>query len=195
MSTADHAEVNRRDFLYIATGAMGAVGAALTVWPFIDQMNPDAAVLALASVEVDLGADRSRVRRITVKWRGKPVFIRHRNAQEIEEAKAVPVAELPDPHADNANVTGRRPATTRIASSAARKLPGDDRRLHPSRLRAARQRSDFAVVEGSAKYGGWFCPCHGSHYDTAGPHPQGSGAAEPAVPPYAFVSDTKIRIG
>ena len=88
MSTAEHAETNRRDFLYIATGAVGAVGAALTVWPFINQMNPDASVLALASVEVDL-APIAEGQEITIKWRGNPVFIRHRLPAEIEAAKAV----------------------------------------------------------------------------------------------------------
>ena len=103
VSTAEHAETNRRDFLFIATGAVGAVGAALTAWPFINQMNPDASVRALASVEVDL-APIAEGQEITIKWRGNPVFIRHRLAAEIEAAKAVSVSDLPDPLARNANV-------------------------------------------------------------------------------------------
>ena len=103
MSTAEHAETNRRDFLYIATGAVGAVGAALAVWPFINQMNPDASVLALASVEVDL-APIAEGQEITIKWRGNPVFIRHRLPVEIEAAKAVQMGELKDPLARNANL-------------------------------------------------------------------------------------------
>ena len=110
MSTAEHADPNRRDFLYIATGAAGAVGAALVAWPFIDQMNPDASVLALASIEVDL-APIAEGQSITLKWRGNPVFVRHRTAKEIEEAKAVPIADLPDPEARNANVKDGDPAT------------------------------------------------------------------------------------
>ena len=95
MSTAEAAEGTRRDFLYIATGAVGVVGTVFALWPFIDQMNPDASVMALASIEVDL-APIAEGQAITVKWRGNPVFIRHRTAKEIEAAKAVPLDDLRD---------------------------------------------------------------------------------------------------
>ena len=93
----------RRDFLFIATGAVGAVGAAALAWPFIHQMNPDASTLALSSVEVDVG-QIAEGQSITVKWRGKPVFIRHRTIKEIEEARSVPLASLVDPVARNENL-------------------------------------------------------------------------------------------
>ena len=110
MSTAEATDENRRDFLYIATGAVGAVGAAALAIPLIDQMNPSASVLALASIEVDLSPVEEG-QSITVKWRGNPVIIRHRTAKEIEEAKAVPIADLPDPDARNANVADGSEAT------------------------------------------------------------------------------------
>jgi ubiquinol-cytochrome c reductase iron-sulfur subunit len=183
---ADHAEPNRRDFLYIATGAVGAVGAALTAWPFIAQMNPDASVLALASIEVDL-APIAEGQGIVIKWRGNPVFVRHRTAKEIEEAKAVAIGDLKDPVARNANVKNGADAT-------------DENRVVGGK-------EDFIVMMGvcthlgcvplgqQGDYGGWFCPCHGSHYDTAGRIRKGPAPQNLPVPKYAYVSDTKIVIG
>ena len=110
MATGEHADSDRRDFLYIATGAVGAVGVALTAWPFISQMNPDASVLALANVDVDLGPI-AEGQSVTIKWRGNPVFIRHRTPKEIEEAKAVPIDDLVDPLARNNNLKESDPAT------------------------------------------------------------------------------------
>ena len=195
MSTAEHAETNRRDFLYIATGAVGAVGAALTVWPFINQMNPDASVLALASVEVDL-APIVEGQEITIKWRGNPVFIRHRLPAEIEAAKAVPMADLKDPLARNANVKD-----TDEASDVNRVVGGKEQFLvmmgvctHLGCVPIANE-GDFAVVEGNQKHGGWFCPCHGSHYDTAGRIRKGPAPQNLPVPQYGYLSDSKIRIG
>ena len=195
MSTAEHAETSRRDFLYIATGAVGAVGAALTVWPFINQMNPDASVRALASVEVDL-APIAEGQEITIKWRGNPVFIRHRLPAEIEAAKAVPMADLKDPLARNANV-----ADSDEASDVNRVVGGKEQFLvmmgvctHLGCVPIANEGDFAAVVEGS-KHGGWFCPCHGSHYDTAGRIRKGPAPQNLPVPQYAYLSDTKIRIG
>lgn len=195
MSTAEHAEVNRRDFLYIATGAVGAVGVALTAWPFISQMNPDASVLALASVEVDL-TPIVEGQEITIKWRGNPVFIRHRTAKEIEAAKAVDLGELPDKLARSANV-----ADGADASDANRVIAGKEQYIVMMGVCThlgcvpIRNEGDYAVVEGSAKHGGWFCPCHGSHYDTSGRIRRGPAPENLPVPPYAYASDTKIRIG
>jgi ubiquinol-cytochrome c reductase iron-sulfur subunit len=110
MSTADVVDGNRRDFLFIATGAVGTVGAALSMWPMIDQMNPDASVLAVSSIEFDL-APVTEGQSVTVKWRGSPVFIRHRTPKEIGEAKAVPIADLVDPEARNANLPDNAEAT------------------------------------------------------------------------------------
>ena len=190
MSTAEHAETNRRDFLYIATGAVGAVGAALAVWPFINQMNPDASVLALASVEVDL-APIAEGQEITIKWRGNPVFIRHRLAAEIEAAKAVQMGELKDPLARNANLPESDPATdvNRVVGGKEQFLVMMGVCTHLGCVPIANE-GDYAVVEGSAKHGGWFCPCHGSHYDTAGRIRKGPAPQNLAVPAYAYLSDT-----
>ena len=197
MSTAEHAEVNRRDFLYIATGAVGAVGAALTAWPFIAQMNPDASVLALSSVEVDL-APIAEGQEIILKWRGNPVIVRNRSAKEIEAAKAVAMTDLKDPLARSENAMSDAPATDDNRTIAGHEaflvmmgvcthlgcVPQGDNPL-----------KEFAVVEGSLKVGGWFCPCHGSNYDTAGRIRKGPAPENLAVPKYAYLTDTKIRIG
>ncbi len=192
MSTAEHAEVNRRDFLYIATGAVGAVGVALTAWPFIYQMNPDASVLALASIEVDL-APIAEGQEIKIMWRGNPVFIRHRSAAEIEEAKNVAIADLKDPQARNANVKDGDPATdeNRVVGGKEDFLVMMAVCTHLGCVPLGNA-GDYAV---EGKHGGWFCPCHGSHYDTAGRIRKGPAPQNLPVPPYAYVSDTKIRIG
>lgn len=186
MSDAIPIGATRRDFLYITTATVGAVGAAAAAWPLIDQMNPDASVLALATVEVDL-APVAEGQGITVKWRGNPVFIRHRTAKEIEAARSVAIDELPDPEARNANVAETAPAT-------------DENRVFKDRER-------FIVMMGvcthlgcvplgqAGDYGGWFCPCHGSHYDTAGRIRRGPAPENLHVPKYEYLSDSKIRIG
>jgi len=176
----------RRDFLYIATGAVGAVGTALVAWPLIDQMNPDAAALALATTEVDVSSVTPGMS-LTVMWRGKPVFIRNRTPEEIEAAKAVPVTELPDRLARNDNLADDAPA--------------DDAN------RTASERENWLIMIGicthlgcvplgqQGPYGGWFCPCHGSAYDTAGRIRQGPAPENLHVPVFEFISDTQIRIG
>ncbi|MFO1034171.1 MAG: ubiquinol-cytochrome c reductase iron-sulfur subunit [Hyphomicrobiales bacterium] len=195
MSTADHADVTRRDFLYIATGAVGAVGAALTAWPFIHQMNPDRSVLALASTEVDL-APIAEGQMITIKWRGNPVFIRHRTAKEIEAAKAVKMDELKDPVARNANVKDGEAATdeNRVVGGKEQFLVMMGVCTHLGCVPIGNE-GEYAVVEGNAKVGGFFCPCHGSVYDTAGRIRKGPAPENLAVPPYKYLSDTKIQIG
>lgn len=167
----------RRDFLLIATGAVGVVGAGLAVWPFIDSMNPAADTLALASTGVDIAAVEVG-QAITVVWRGKPVFIRHRTPTEIEEAEAVPLDQLPDPQADAARV--EKPdwlvligVCTHLGCIPLGQKPSDPR----------------------GDYGGWFCPCHGSHYDTSGRIRKGPAPLNLAVPPYEFTDDTTIMIG
>jgi len=195
VSTAEHAEVNRRDFLYIATGAVGAVGVALTAWPFINQMNPDASVLALASIEVDL-APIAVGQAVTLKWRGNPVFIRHRTEPEIEAAKAVKMDELKDPLARNANVKDGDPATdeNRVVGGKEEFLVMMGVCTHLGCVPIGNE-GDYAVVEGAQKEGGWFCPCHGSHYDTAGRIRKGPAPENLHVPVYNYVTDAKIRIG
>lgn len=186
MATTTTAEPTRRDFLYIATGAVAAVGAAALAWPFIDQMNPDASTLALGTIEVDVGPV-AEGQSITVQWRGKPVFIRHRTAKEVQDSKAVPAGELRDALARNANLPADAPAT--------------------DNNRAAAGKEPWLVMVGvcthlgcvplgqSGDYGGWFCPCHGSHYDTAGRIRKGPAPENLPVPPFSFTSDTKIKIG
>ena len=195
MSTAEHAEIDRRDFLYIATGAVGAVGAALTAWPFISQMNPDASVLALATIEVDL-APIVEGQAITLKWRGNPVFVRHRTPAEIEAAKTVKMDELKDPIPRNENVKDGDPATdeNRVVGGKEQFLVMMGVCTHLGCVPIGNE-GDYALVEGSARTGGWFCPCHGSHYDTAGRIRRGPAPTNLPVPKYAYVSDSKIRIG
>jgi ubiquinol-cytochrome c reductase iron-sulfur subunit len=183
---ADHAAPNRRDFLYIATGAAGAVGAALTAWPFIAQMNPDASVLALASIEVDL-APIAEGQGIVIKWRGNPVFVRHRTAKEIEEAKAVAIGDLKDPLARNANVKDGVEATDEN-----RVVGGKEKYIV---MMGVCTHLGCVPIGQQGEYGGWFCPCHGSHYDTAGRIRKGPAPENLAVPKYTYVSDSKIVIG
>ncbi|MGW9232380.1 ubiquinol-cytochrome c reductase iron-sulfur subunit [Pseudorhizobium sp. NPDC055634] len=180
-------EPTRRDFLYLTTGVAGVVGAAAVAWPFIDQMRPDASTLALASIEVDVSAVEPGMS-LTVKWRGKPVFIRNRTEQEIEAANAVALEELKDPIARNDN------------------LPADAQATDIDRS-AGEGKENWIVMIGSCThlgcvplgqagdFGGWFCPCHGSHYDTAGRIRKGPAPTNLPVPTFTFTSDTVIQIG
>ncbi len=180
-------EPTRRDFLYLTTGMAGAVGAVSVAWPFIDQMRPDASTLALASIEVNVGALQPGMS-LTVKWRGKPVFIRNRTQKEVEEANGVALTDLKDPVARNAN------------------LPADATATDIDRS-AGKGKENWIVMIGSCThlgcvplgqagdFGGWFCPCHGSHYDTAGRIRKGPAPMNLAIPTFAFASDTVLRIG
>lgn len=172
VSHTDTAEPTRRDFLYIATGSFAAVGAASLAWPFIDQMNPDASVKALASIEVDISAIEAG-QSITVKWRGNPVFIRHRTEKEIKDAEAVPLADLPDPQ------------------------PDSERVKKPEWLIQVGVCTHLGCVPlGQAgDFNGWFCPCHGSHYDTSGRIRKGPAPTNLPIPDYEFVEETKVKIG
>ena len=174
VSSAEHSH-SRRDFLYIATGAVGAVGVAAVVWPFVSQMNPDASTIAAgAPVEVDL-TPITEGQVIKVFWRGKPIFISHRSKKEIEEARKADNAGLPDPQPDEKRVK-----------------PGHDQWLV---LIGICTHLGCIPIAHQGDYGGWFCPCHGSQYDTSGRIRRGPAPANLALPPYQFVSDTKIRIG
>ncbi len=169
----------RRDFLVLAGGAVGALGAALTAWPFVDSMNPAADTLALSSVEVDLSAVQPG-QTIKVKWRGVPVFIRHRTPEDIELARKVDVKSLRDPEADEARVQkGKEQWLVMV---------GVCTHLGCIPISGA---GDFGGTDG----GGWFCPCHGSQYDTAGRIRGGPAPQNLVVPQYTFLSDTKIKIG
>ena len=170
-------EETRRDFLLIATSTVAAIGTAFAVWPFIDSMNPAADTLALASTGVDLSAVEEG-QAITVVWRGKPVFVRHRTPTEIEEAETVPLEELPDPETDMARV--QKPEWLVLVGVC----------THLGCIPLGQKPS-----EPKGDYGGWFCPCHGSHYDTSGRIRKGPAPANLAVPPYEFVDESTIRIG
>ena len=184
MATTTTAQPTRRDFLYIATGAVGGVGVALAAWPFIDQMNPSSAVLALASIEVDISSIQVG-QQVVANWRGHPLFIRRRTPKEIAEARAVAVSDLPDPDARNANLPDGSPATDA------------NREFRPEWLILVGVCTHLGctptVLEGD--YGGWLCHCHGSQYDTAGRIRKGPAPQNLAVPPYSFLSDTKIKVG
>jgi ubiquinol-cytochrome c reductase iron-sulfur subunit len=195
VSAAVETDVTRRDFLFLATGAVAGVGAALTAWPFISQMNPDAAVLALASIEVDLSS-LAEGQEVILKWRGNPVFVRHRNKAEIEAAKAVKLTDLKDPVSRNANIKDGQEATdeNRVVGGKEQFLVMMAVCTHLGCVPIGNS-GEFAVVEGNTKTGGWFCPCHGSQYDTAGRIRKGPAPENLAVPPYKYLSDTKIQIG
>jgi ubiquinol-cytochrome c reductase iron-sulfur subunit len=187
VSATDTTEPNRRDFLYIATGAAGAVGLVGAVWPFIDQMRPDASTLALATIEVDVSAIEPGMS-ITAKWRGKPVFIRNRTEEEVAAAREVPLGELKDPVARNANIPGEVPATD-VARSA-----GEGRENWIVMIGSCTHLGCVPLGQ-AGDFGGWFCPCHGSHYDTAGRIRKGPAPENLPIPVLEFTSDTVIRIG
>jgi ubiquinol-cytochrome c reductase iron-sulfur subunit len=167
----------RRDFLLIATGAVAAVGTGLAVWPFVDSMNPAADTLALASTGVNLSPVQVG-QRITVVWRGKPVFIDHRPASAIKSAEDVDLAVLVDP----------QPDSQRVEKPEWLVLVGVCTHLGciPLGQKTGEPRGD---------YGGWFCPCHGSHYDTSGRIRKGPAPKNLMVPPYEFTDATTIKIG
>lgn len=173
----DGKETSRRDFLYVAAGGMGAVGLGAMVWPFISQMNPSKDVLALSSIEVDLSSIETG-QAIKVFWRGKPVFIRHRTAKEIEEAAAVDLGELPDPQAD----------ADRAEKPEWLILVGVCTHLGCIPL-------GTAATDTKGDFDGWFCPCHGSHYDSSGRIRKGPAPANLPVPEYVFLDDTTVKIG
>ena len=184
-------DTNRRDFLVLAGNTFAAVGAAAVLWPFVQQMNPDASALALASIEVDLTPIKPG-QAITVMWRGKPVFIRNRTADEIKQAEAVNVSELRDKSARNDALPENAPATDADRVKMGKQnwlvLVGVCTHLGciPKGQSIADNRGDF---------GGWFCPCHGSHYDTSGRIRKGPAPRNLEVPEYSFISDTKVKIG
>ena len=167
----------RRDFIVVATNAMLAVGAGAVAYPLIDQMNPAADTLALSSVEVDISSLEAG-QAITIKWRGKPVFIRHRTPAEIAEAAAVDLAALRDPEADMARI--QKPEYLIIQGIC-------------THLGCVPLGQKIGEVKGD--WGGWFCPCHGSHYDTSGRIRKGPAPTNLEVPPYAFLSDSIVKIG
>ena len=176
----------RRDFLYVATAAAGTVATAAAVWPLVNQMNPSADVQALASIQVDVSA-LGPGSQMTVKFLGKPVFIRRRTPEEIEAARAVEVSSLPDPLARNANLPADTPAT-----DTDRALNGDEEWLV---MIGVCTHLGCVPLSEAGDYDGWFCPCHGSHYDTSGRIRQGPAPENMHIPVAGFVSDGIIQLG
>lgn len=173
-TSASGEDGTRRDFLYVTTGAFAVVAAGGAIWPLVDQMNPDASALALASIEVDIGAVEPG-QSITVKWRGKPVFIRNRTDAEVEAAKSVPMDELIDPAEDiERAVEGRENLLVMVGICT---------------------HLGCVPLGDAGDFGGWFCPCHGSHYDTSGRIRRGPAPLNLVIPPYEFMSETTLRIG
>ncbi|MCZ6765144.1 MAG: ubiquinol-cytochrome c reductase iron-sulfur subunit [Alphaproteobacteria bacterium] len=176
-ASAGNPDGRRRNFLYLTAGGFAAVGGVIAIWPFVDSMNPSADVLALASIDVDISSIEVG-QAITVKWRGKPVFIRRRTEAEIKAAEEVDLDELPDPQIDQ----------DRVQKPEWLVLVGICTHLGcvPIGQKSTETRGD---------YGGWFCPCHGSHYDTSRRIRKGPAPINLEVPFYIFLDDTKLRIG
>ncbi|MGY8993577.1 MAG: ubiquinol-cytochrome c reductase iron-sulfur subunit [Rhodospirillales bacterium] len=173
----DEEGATRRDFLVYTTVTVGSIGAGLSVWPLVDTMNPAKDVLALSSTDVDLSPIEMG-QSITVVWRGKPVFVRHRLAAEIEQARSVAMDDLPDPQQDASRV--KEPQWLVMVGVC----------THLGCIPLGQKASDP-----QGDFGGWFCPCHGSHYDTSGRIRRGPAPENLPVPPYEFLDDNTIRIG
>ena len=187
MSHADDHEGTRRDFLYYATAGAGAVATGAAVWPLINQMNPSADVLALSSIRVDVG-DIEVGTQITVKWLGKPVFIRRRTQEEITEAREVSLDELTiDAMSRNSNLPGTDAADENRAL--------DEAGEWLVMMGVCTHLGCVPLGDGAGDYHGWFCPCHGSHYDTSGRIRKGPAPENLPVPPAEFVEETTIKLG
>ena len=175
----ENVDERKRDFIYLATGAAAAVGAGALIWPFIAQMGKAADTLALGSVEINL-ANIPEGQQLKILWRGKPVFVRHRTPAEIEAANVVDVAGLPDPQSD-----------------AERLVPNASGEIDPRFLVMVGVCTHFGCIPvgESGDYEGWYCPCHGSHYDTSGRIRKGPAPTNMVVPEYRYISDSAIVVG
>ena len=167
-------KVNRRDFLFTASYTVGAVGVGAVIWPMIDQMNPDKAQQALATTEVDI-SNIQPGKSITVLWRGKPVFLKRRTQEEIAEARRVKMDDLPDPQRDEDRVK-----------------EGKDEWLV---MLGVCTHLGCVPLKDKGDYNGWFCPCHGSHYDVSGRIRKGPAPTNMEIPKFEFVDSNTIKIG
>lgn len=185
MSETAHAETpesvdgEKRDFIFLATGAVAAAGGLSVAWPLVAQMGKAADTLAAGSIEINL-ENVVEGQQLKTLWRGKPVFVRHRTAAEIAEAESVELSALPDPEADSARLIAR-----------------PDGSVDPKFLVMIGVCTHFGCVPvGEAgDYDGWYCPCHGSHYDTSGRIRKGPAPTNMAIPPYTYISDNVIKVG
>ncbi len=192
---SEKGEPTRRDFIHIFAAATAAAGAGAVLWPLVHQMNPDASVLALSTKDVDLSAVPVG-QAIKVMWQGKPVFIRHRTEDEITQAESVPLSALKDDVSRNANLSGQGEATDNARVTAA------DGQARPEWLIVVGVCTHLGCIplgtsagENRGEYNGWFCPCHGSHYDVAGRIRKGPAPENLPIPPVEFLSDTLVKIG
>ncbi|MGN7867561.1 Ubiquinol-cytochrome c reductase iron-sulfur subunit [Paracoccus haematequi] len=186
MSHADEHVGTRRDFLYYATAGAGTVAAGAAAWTLVNQMNPSADVQALASIQVDVSGVAEGTQ-LTVKWLGKPVFIRRRTPAEIEAGRAVDLNDLIDQNAENANKPGE-PATDQNRTL-------DEAGEWLVQIGVCTHLGCVPIGDGAGDFGGWFCPCHGSHYDTAGRIRRGPAPQNLHIPVAEFISDTTIQLG
>lgn len=175
--TVDHSpdgEATRRDFIHIAAGAAAVGAGVMAAWPLINQMNPAADTLALSVIEFDVSKVMEGMQ-VVIKWQGKPVFVRHRTAAQVEEARVTPLSDLKDPQTDADRVKAGKEAYLVVIASC----------THLGCI----------PTFNAGDYGGWFCPCHGSHYDTSGRIRKGPAPTNLVVPTYEYVGDTVVKIG
>jgi len=179
ITTVGAADPTKRDFLKLLTGSAVAIGVGAIVWPFVDSMNPAKDILALSSIEVDL-APVQEGQAVTVVWRGKPIFVRNRTAAEIKAAEDTPMNQLIDPQSDADRVKAGKEKWLVLIGIC----------THLGCVPLGNK-----ITDPRGDYGGWFCPCHGSQYDTSGRVRHGPAPSNLNLPPYAFNGDTKIKIG
>ena len=191
MSQAEDHEATRRDFLYYATAGAGVVTAGAAIWPLVNQMNPSADVQAMSTVRVDVSGVVEGSQ-LTVMYLGKPVFIRRRTPEEIEAARAVDVAALPDGDARNNNL-GAAPASDENRTMAT--FDGENTGEWLVQIGVCTHLGCVPLGDGAGEFGGWFCPCHGSHYDTAGRIRKGPANQNLHIPPASFVDESTILLG
>ncbi len=170
----NHQDPNRRDFIHIAAGAAAVGAGAMVVWPLVNSMNPAADTLALSTIEFDLTKVQEG-QQVVIKWQGKPVFVRYRTPAEVEVARETPMGDLKDPETDADRVKAGHQQFLVVIGSCTH--------------------LGCVPTFGSGDYGGWFCPCHGSHYDTSGRIRKGPAPKNLVVPTYEYVSDTRVKIG
>lgn len=203
MANAEDHQTTRRDFIYYATTGAGAVITGAAVWPLVNSMNPSADVLALASIRVPVDSVAPGTQ-LTVLWQGKPVFIRRRTETEIAAARAVPIEELVDIGAENANIAGEALAVDENRALANFSQSNPDGSMGDPAGTAGEWLVQMGVCthlgcvplgDGAGDFGGWFCPCHGSHYDTAGRIRKGPAPRNLHVPVASFVDETTIQLG